>query len=282
LPASLLSDFADRLDLSKSYTNLNSKQKLFLLRTTPGIIFPILFKVWKPTHLVFEKDTDPYGLDRDTKITRLAEEVGIKVISKIGRTLYDPFEIVEANGGKPTMSITQLEKAAKSVASIPEPLPTLKEIPDQGDMELEKLTDMMKGIEPPKAYPDSNTSARVASVLVYDHLAGPDRDFIIPKVSDFGFPKATTPHHGGETIALKTLDEMLSNEDYTATFNKTSTAPTDFDPQSTTLMSPHLHFGTMSVRRFWYGINNAIKEYKDDGGTGTTGLPANLQGQLQF
>ena len=68
-----------------------------------------LFKQWKISHLVFEKDTDAYARDRDEDVMRQAKEVGVEVIVKVGRTLYDPDELVKANGGKPTMSISQVE-----------------------------------------------------------------------------------------------------------------------------------------------------------------------------
>lgn len=59
---------------------------------------------------MFEKDTDAYARERDEKIMGLAKEAGVKVIVRTGRTLYDPDELVRANGGKPTMSITQVQQ----------------------------------------------------------------------------------------------------------------------------------------------------------------------------
>ena len=64
---------------------------------------------------MFEKDTDAYARDRDTKVMEMAKEAGVKVIVKVGRTLYDPDEMVKANGGKPTMSITQVQNVKKVV-----------------------------------------------------------------------------------------------------------------------------------------------------------------------
>ena len=72
-------------------------------------MLPKLFKAWKISHLVFEKDTDAYAQERDAKVMQLAKDAGVKVVVKVGRTLYDPDELVKANGGKPTMSITQVE-----------------------------------------------------------------------------------------------------------------------------------------------------------------------------
>ena len=37
----------------------------------------------------------------------IAKEAGVEVIVKMGRTLYDPDELVKQNHGKPTMSISR-------------------------------------------------------------------------------------------------------------------------------------------------------------------------------
>lgn len=68
-----------------------------------------LFKAWRISHLVFEKDTDAYARSRDNDVVRQAKEAGVEVITKVGRTLYDPDELVRANGGKPIMSITEVQ-----------------------------------------------------------------------------------------------------------------------------------------------------------------------------
>jgi cryptochrome len=66
-----------------------------------------------------------------------------------------------------------------------------------------------------------------------------------------GLPAATTPHRGGETQALCALEELLKREEYVATFAKPDTAPTTVKRPATTLLSPHLHFGSLSVREIY-------------------------------
>lgn len=58
---------------------------------------------------MFEKDTDAYARDRDGEVVELAKQAGVEVVVRMGRTLYDPDDLVKANGGKPTMSITQVQ-----------------------------------------------------------------------------------------------------------------------------------------------------------------------------
>ena len=62
------------------------------------------------SHLVFEKDTDAYARDRDAEVMKMAKEAGVEVVIRMGRTLYDPDELVKNNGGKPTMSISQVQQ----------------------------------------------------------------------------------------------------------------------------------------------------------------------------
>lgn len=92
---------------------------------------------------------------------------------------------------------------------------------------------------------------------------------------------ATTSHHGGETLGLAALDAIIANEHYTATFEKPNTAPTAFEPQSTTLLSPHMHFGSVSCRLFYWraqDIVTACEKAKKP----ASKPPTSLTGQLMF
>ena len=80
-----------------------------MIREAPQTVLPKIFKSWKISHLVFEKDTDGYGRARDREIEGMAKKAGVKIIMEQGRTLYDSDELVKHNWGKPTMSISQVE-----------------------------------------------------------------------------------------------------------------------------------------------------------------------------
>ena len=97
-------------DVSASITKLNPRSKLHVIREAPQTLLPKLFKAWRVTHLVFEKDTDAYARERDKVVQKLAQEAGVEIIIRVGRTLYDSDELVSANGGRPTMSISQVQK----------------------------------------------------------------------------------------------------------------------------------------------------------------------------
>lgn len=260
-------------DLSASITKLNPKSKLFVVREAPQTLLVKLFKSWRITHLVFEKDTDAYARERDEDVMRQAKDLGVEVIVKMGRTLYDPDELVKANGGKPTMSITQVQHAAEKLGEVAKPMPSPESLPDPGDTTLDFEHTQ------PSPSPDINEIQRDENDKSYSELAGPKGDFSVPTMSELGLKPATTQHRGGETIALRALDEIISNTTYTATFSKPETAPTAFSPQSTTLLSPHHHFGSLSVRLFYWRVMDVLKSYTK---SNKTTPPTNLIGQLLF
>ena len=107
--------------LSEQLTELNPKQKLHIVRETPTSVIPKLVKKWNVDIVVFEKDTDAYARSRDNEVTKklqdLSKELGreIKTECVMGRTLFDPDELVEHNGGKPTMTMAQVVKAADQI-----------------------------------------------------------------------------------------------------------------------------------------------------------------------
>ena len=221
-------------------------------------------------------------------MVKLAHEAGIEVITHVGRTLYDPDQLVKANKGKPTMSIKQVEqvrylsdlikdglnmiKAAGNM-DVPKPIDAPESLPDPGDLNLDFQPTQ------PSANPDFNHEQRERPNESYESLSGPKGDFAPPTMEELGLKEATSPHKGGESSALKALEGVIADTDYTATFEKPKTAPTAFNPQSTTLLSPHLHFGSLGVRMFYWRVMEILEGYPK--GKQST-IPTNLIGQLLF
>jgi cryptochrome len=260
-------------DLSKSITKLNEKSKLFLMREAPQTLFPKLFKTWNVTHLVFEKDTDAYAHARDEDIIKAAQQAGVEVIIRSGRTLWDSDELIKQNhDGKPTMSISQVQSIGPKIGPIERPIPPPESIPDPGE------TALCFEQQQPQQTPDVNGTLRGQADRSYEKISGPNGDFAVPTVEELGFTAATTPHRGGETIALKMLDKIIANEKYTATFEKPKTSPVAFEPQATTLLSPHLHFGSLGVREFYWRVQDVVDSFSGK----ASQPPVSLTGQLLF
>ncbi|KAI1814818.1 Cryptochrome/photolyase FAD-binding domain-containing protein [Poronia punctata] len=259
-------------DLSKSIQNLNPKSKLFVIREGPQTVLPRLFRAWGATHLVFERDTDAYARERDRIVEEAAVAAGVQVVTRYGRTLWDSDDIVAKNRGKPTMSINQLQAAGQKVGEVPKPIPAPTYMPDPGEVPFD-----LDRCDVPGSI-DLNGPHRIKSEAAYSSIAGPWNDFAIATLEELGLPAATTPHRGGETLALKQLDKIMADVKYAATFKKPETSPAAFEPQSTTLLSPQMHFGALSPRLFYWRAHEATEKY----GKGASTPPESLTGQLLF
>ncbi|POR34053.1 Cryptochrome-1, partial [Tolypocladium paradoxum] len=195
-------------DLSQSITRLNAKSKLPVLREALQTLLPKLFRAWNVTHLVFEKDTDSYARARDEAVVAAAKKAG-----------------VEVHHGKPTMSMSQLQVVGRKVGDIPRPIPAPDHLPDPGEMPVDFEQHL------PDTEPDFNPEPRTEKDTGYSEIAGPTGDFAIETMRELGLASATTPHRGGESVALRRLDDIIKNEKYTATFQKPKTNPAQFEPQ---------------------------------------------------
>jgi len=66
---------------------------------------------------------------------------------------------------------------------------------------------------------------------------------------------AKTPFQGGETEALRRMEEYMLNKEKVAQFKKPMTNPTTLKPD-TTALSPYLKFGSLSSRTFYWRIQD--------------------------
>ncbi|RVX70043.1 hypothetical protein B0A52_06215 [Exophiala mesophila] len=278
-------------DISSSLTKLNPKQKLHVVRRAPTQVMRQLLTKWKIDVLVFERDTDAYGRMRDDSITEIASSLGVKVVSMSGRTLFDSDLVVEKNGGKPTMSMKQLVEASSKIddGKPKKPVDTPSSLPDplgDEDMDLSYLDDGDELVKDGGSTEnmDFNLPQRTLGNTQYETgIMGPKKDFAVPTLEEMGIDPAmaTSPHEGGETAGLALLQKYIDDEEYIGTFEKPKTAPSDFEPQATTLLSPHMHFGSVSVRKFWWDVQGVLEKRRKQK-KHNSDEPVNLPGQLLF
>ncbi len=265
-------------DLSSSIsTATNAANGLLVLRGDPLVVLPTVLQAWTITHLVFEQDTDTYGRHRDEQVLAICKGLGIAVITETGRTLWDPVAMTRVNGGKPIMTFAAVQKCAAKLGLPPRPLPAPTVLPPAADTTLPKERVTQKN--PEKG--DYNAKFRengTDSVSCYDDIRGPGGTFSVPTMEELDLKPATSPHRGGERRALEALREYTSDTSRTALFEKPKTNPGTFLPPETTLLSPHLHFGSLSIRLFYWTVVDIIKRY----GKGAAKEPVNLPGQLLF
>lgn len=75
------------LDLDTSLRRKGSR--LYVVRGKPLEQLPILFRKWNIKLLTFEKDTEPYAIQRDREVISQAKELNIEVIMHSSHTLHE-------------------------------------------------------------------------------------------------------------------------------------------------------------------------------------------------
>jgi cryptochrome len=72
---------------------------LFIFRGDPVEIFQKLHNSIGIKKLCFEQDCEPIWNERDGRVNSLCNELGIEVVERISHTLWNPFEVINVNGG---------------------------------------------------------------------------------------------------------------------------------------------------------------------------------------
>jgi len=276
-------------DLSNSISRINQKSKLFVIRGEPSITLPYVWRRWGITHLAFEEDDDQrHSRPRDASIIKAAKDAGVQVLTSPGHTLYPQVQVMAAAKGKLPASyrgfvnivdkIGPPDPARDPPQTLPDPGPATLDDPLPPEF-LEQWKNAWTDRQQPSAK-DVNAKNRIAQDLAYrspNPLSGPTGNFEIPTFDELGIRPATTPHRGGESVALQKLEEYLKDKEKVLKFEKPKTSPAQFNPASTTTLSPHLKFGTLSPRLFYSRLKNLERENPK---MKATTPPESLVGQL--
>ena len=234
-------------DLDASLRGMNSR--LIVLQGDPCVELPKVCKEWGISRLAYEKDSEPYGIERDGKISEHAAKMGVEVLSEIGHTILDPWEMVEKAKGKPITTYQPFCNMWKE---------TLRKAP---------VT----------LAPDV-TSIPPLSPAALKQASGGELD--VPQLAALGYKDAdaTSPFKGGEKEGLKRLRRYMLRTDWVAKFEKPKSAPTEVNPEerSTTVLSPYVTFGCLSSRVFWLELMDVYKRVNGK----HSAPPVSLEGQL--
>lgn len=230
-------------DLDKNLRKLNSR--LYVVRGDPKKTFPKLFKEWDVVMLTFENDIEPYAVERDTVVTEMAAKNKVEVIQSYTHTIYNPELVMKKNAGQPPMTYQKFLSVASSLTA-PPPAPDPPKVPSSCKPEADK-----------NEVKDKNC---------YDVPTLKEMKVDEKKLSVAKFP-------GGETEALRRMEENLKKTKWICDFEKPNTSPNSLEP-ATTVLSPYLKFGCLSSRLFYQGIKNVYKGKKH------SNPPTSLEGQM--
>ncbi|KAK9831428.1 hypothetical protein WJX81_004006 [Elliptochloris bilobata] len=213
---------------------------LLVLRGKPEEELPRVWQEWGVTRLCFEVDTEEYARTRDLRVCELAAQAGVDVSTCVSHTLYNVEQVAARNGGSPPLTYKAFEAVLAKLG--PPPLPVA---------------------DPPARLPPGVAGSEVIG-------------YGVPTLAELGYPlQATTVFKGGESVALARLADQLSDKGWVAAFEKPKGDPSAFIKPATTVLSPHLKFGTLSCRLFYARLQQILLEKKQH-----TKPPVSLVGQL--
>nr|AWY11208.1 photoreceptive cryptochrome [Tritonia tetraquetra] len=229
--------------------NLKAKgSRLYVFKGDPEQVFKNIFEEWKVTRLTFEQDPEPIWQDRDNNVKDLCESLNVEWIEKVSHMLWDPHLIIQENGDTPPLTYAMFCQVAEIVGLPPRPV----EEPDFSEVTL----------------PVSENH---------------DRLFALPTMEDLGVQAECAAQKspvcrylGGETKALMLLDLRLDKE--RLGFSMGQAQANQIYPDLTGMpmsLSPHLRFGNLSIRKFYWALRDAYSEVNP-----STCIPPEITSQL--
>ena len=221
--------------LQQSLEDLDSRlrglgSRLYVVRGSPEEQLATLLKEWNVVALTWEEDTEPYAKKRDARVGDLCKEQGVEVVVRLGHTLYCPEQVVAKNKGQTPLTYQKFIGLAASLGAPPKPQSAPSSLPN-----LEKLEDGSKE----------------------------DGKYKLPSLHELGVDETSLSkclHPGGETAALERMDAKvcMDRAKWVRNFEKPKTSPNSLEA-STTVLSPHLKFGTLSCRELYWRLDSIYR-----------------------
>lgn len=196
--------------------------------------------------ITFEHDIEPYAVERDQKLLKDAERFNVEVMIEYSHTIFNPELVIKKNKGSPPMTFQKFLSVASEM-KVPQPVDNPKKVPKLCEPEFDDLEEKCEDCY---------------DVPTLKQLGVNEKE--LSKMSKF---------LGGETEALRRMNNTMKQVNYVCQFEKPNTSPNSLEP-STTVLSPYLKFGALSSRLFYQEIKKVYKGRKH------SSPPVSLEGQL--
>ncbi|XP_050345943.1 cryptochrome-1 [Nymphalis io] len=210
--------------------------KLHLIKGKPEHVFRRFWEVLGIRKICFEQDCEPIWRARDDCVRNLCREIGISCHENVSHTLWDPDSVIQANGGIPPLTYQMFLHTVAIIGDPPRPV---------GDVDL-------KGVNfasLPRSFYDEFT--------IFEEVPKPEDLGVFLENEDIRMIRWV----GGETAALKQMQNRLAVE--YETFCRGSYLPTHGNPDllgPPISLSPALRFGCLSVRRFYWCVQDLFQQ----------------------
>ncbi|OWR41136.1 cryptochrome-1 [Danaus plexippus] len=210
--------------------------KLLMIKGRPDLIFRRLWEEFGIRTLCFEQDCEPIWRPRDASVRALCRDIGVSCREHVAHTLWNPDTVIKANGGIPPLTYQMFLHTVEIIGNPPRPV-------DDVD-----LNGVNFGSLPESFYRE---------FVVFDKAPKPEDLGVFLENEDIRMIRWV----GGETAALKQMQERLAVE--YETFCRGSYLPTHGNPDllgPPISLSPALRFGCLSVRRFYWSLQDLFQQ----------------------
>ena len=86
-------------DLDQQFRQFGGQ--LYIYRGDPTEIFEQLWQNYNISGIFMEKDCEPIWKSRDIAVENFCNRTGVRFVEKVSHTLWNPNEVINANGGIP-------------------------------------------------------------------------------------------------------------------------------------------------------------------------------------
>lgn len=226
-------------DLDTNLRKLNSR--LYILKGNPVELLPKFFDQWQVKFLTTQVDIDPEIVDQEEAVEKIAEEKDVFIVKRVQHTVYDVYSVLKKNNGAVPLTYQKFMSLVN-------------------DIQVKEAKDISK--------------------VVSDYCKPTDEDlgaYDVPKLEEFVDESTLTPckYPGGETEAIKRLNNYMAKKQWVCKFEKPNTSPNSIEP-STTVLSPYLSHGCLSPKLFYHKLKEA------ESGMKHSDPPVSLMGQLMW
>lgn len=211
--------------------------KLHLFRGSPINVFQFIYDSIGLFKICFEQDCEPIWLDRDTKVKDFSKTKGIVCVEKVSHTLWDPQLVLKTNGGVAPLTYEMFVHTISVLGSPPRPVE---------DADLSSVEFATPSFSLP------------SNVEILKNIPSPE-DFGLAQEVEFS--ERIIQWIGGESQALRHLQERLKVE--SKAFEEGYCLPNQARPDllgAPTSQSAALRFGCLSVRKFYWSIQDIFTE----------------------
>ena len=230
---------------------------LLFVQGDPTVVLPKIWKSFGVEAMAWDdsEEMEVHDRARDQTIVTLAAKHGIHTMhDRHTHWLHSPQDYASALKGKGApRTYTSFLALFEKTGPVAEPLPAPDSIPCQ--LTSDELSQMAKNF----LLLDTSSNINIDITIIPSRLRS----------------KTQIKFQGGEDEGLRRFNHLVTQrETWIGQYDKPKTSPTSLDP-STTVLSPYLTHGCLSMRTVWHGIQEV---YGRLGGRHTT-PPVSLAGE---